>query len=202
MLSSFERDPRFVRSHLSTSEKRRLFDDHLDSIHKKRIDALEGLFAMYSPTLQTDFEDVYASISANPIVTRLDISADRVRRYYNDWSSRRYDQARKDFEAMLSESNFVEYWGRLKQESASKADDRAREALAADTEGDVDEQEGPDLRQMAAQIDLKQLQAVLKVGHTALYMTSADWHNSTSTTSDILPSTTTLQNGNNGSESM
>ena len=140
-----------------------MFDDHIDRLQSKRIDTLESLFAEYAKALDTPFEKVYDNISANPAVTRLDMSRDRLERRYDDWSDRRSAQARKDLEALLSESAFVEYWGRLKQEVASKQDAKAKEALAAETEPDEDAADDVDLRQMAAQIDLKEIQAVLKV---------------------------------------
>lgn len=149
---------------MSMSEKRRLFDQHLDEIYDKRIAALEGLFTQHAPKLTTNFDDVYASISANPAVTRLDLSESRIKRLFDDWSKKRFAQSRQEFDAMLSESTFVDYWGRLKQESADKEEDRAKGVLGNDNEGDEEMNvgDGVDLRAMAAQIDMKEIHAVLK----------------------------------------
>ena len=73
---------------------------------------------------------------------------------------------------MLNESSFVDYWGKMKQELGSKEHERAKEVLGAEgdngDEGDEDDvnnvEEGVDLRAMAAQIDMKELHAVLRVG--------------------------------------
>ena len=90
------------------------------------------------------------------------MSENDIKRLYEGWSRRRYAQARTDFEALLSESNFVEYWGRLKQEAVSKDEERARGLLDNDDE-DTNMEDAVDLKTMASQIDLKELQAVLKV---------------------------------------
>lgn len=167
VLPSFGKDPRFTSSSLPLAQKRRLFDEHLDSIYHKRINALETLFAQHSPKLQTPFEDVYASISSDPHLTRLGLSMSRVERLHEDWQRRRLAQAKKDFETLLNESSFVDYWGKLKQEHTSKEDDRAKGLLGPgendnDEEDEAPEDEAVDLRAMAAQIDLKELHAVLK----------------------------------------
>jgi len=173
VLPSFEKDPRFTDNALTMSEKRRLFDQHLDEIYDKRVAALESLFAEHAPKLTTRFDDVYSSISANPIVTRLDMSENRIHGVFDEWNKKRFEQARKDFDAMLSESKFVDYWGRLKQEAAGSGaeDDRAKDILGQE-EGEDDEmtgEEGVDLRAMAAQIDMKEIHSVLK--HDKRYTT-------------------------------
>lgn len=165
VLPSLENDPRFSNNNLSFAEKRRLFDEHLDEIYDKRIAALESLFAEHAPKLTTRFDDVYSSISANPHVTRLHMSESRVERLFEQWNKKRFDQAHKDFEVLLSESKFVEYWGRLKQDAANKDEDRTKDILNNDAEEDEDmnAEDGVDLKAMAAQIDMKEINAVLKV---------------------------------------
>jgi transcription elongation regulator 1 len=97
------------------------------------------------------------------------MSESSIARLYDDWSRRRSAQAKKDFEKMLSESSFVDYWGKLKQEMGSKEHERAKEVLGNEGDAGADEddvnnvEEGVDLRAMAAQIDMKELHAVLKV---------------------------------------
>ena len=98
-------------------------------------------------------------------------------RLHEDWQRRGLAQAKKDFEALLNESSFVDYWGKLKQEHTSKDDDRAKGLLGPgendnDEEDEAPEDEAVDLRAMAAQIDLKELHAVLKV--TCIVLKSAD----------------------------
>lgn len=165
MLPTFEKDPRFTSSKLSMSERRRLFEDHLNEVYDKRINALEKLFDSHSPSLQTKFEQVYSSISGNPIVTRLGMSETRLNKLFDDWSRKRYLNARKDFEALLSESSFVDYWGKLKQEAASKEEERTKGILGEGGEEDEDGnvEVAVDLKAMAAQIELGEIQAVLKV---------------------------------------
>lgn len=166
VLPNLESDPRFSSNTLTFSDKRRLFDQHLDEIYDKRVAAVEALFAEHAPKLTTRFDDVYSSISASPVVTRLHLSESRIERLFDAWNKKRFDQARKDFDIMLSESKFVDYWGRLKQDAAGKDEERAKEILGADNEGGDDEmnaEDGVDLKAMAAQIDMKEINAVLKV---------------------------------------
>lgn len=165
MLPTFEKDPRFTSSTLSMSARRQLFEDHLNEVYDKRINALEALFATHSPSLQTSFEQVYSSISGNPLVTRLHMSESRLNKLFDDWNRKRFMQARKEFDALLAESSFVEYWGKLKQEAASKEEERTKGILgdADEAEEGEDGAEGTvDLKAMAAQIDLGEIEAVLK----------------------------------------
>lgn len=166
VLPSLEKDPRFSSNNLSFPDKRRLFDHHLDEIYNKRIAALEGLFSEHAPKLTTRFDDVYSSISANVNVTRLHMSESRIEKAYEAWNAKRFEQARKDFDTMLSESAFVDYWGRLKQDAASKdEDDKTKDILGKDNddEEEMDGEEAVDLKAMAAQIDMKEINSVLKV---------------------------------------
>lgn len=174
VLPSLEQDPRFRNNNLSLAEKRRLFDQHLDEIYDKRVGALESLFSEHAPKLTTRFDDVYSAISANPVVTRLHLSESRIERLFDSWNKKRFDQARKDFDAMLSESKFVDYWGRLKQDAAGKDEaDRTKDILGNENEGDeeMNAEDGVDLKAMAAQIDMKEINSVLKVGQVSLFQT-------------------------------
>lgn len=173
VLPSLEKDPRSSSSSLTTGHRRRLFDEHLDALYHKRIGALETLFASHSPKLGTSFPDVYARISADPTLTRLRLSESALERLHADWRNRRFAQAKKEFEAMLKESSFVDYWGKLKQDARENAEDRGRTKEILGAEERVDDgdglddvnniEEGVDLRAMAAQIDMKELHAVLRV---------------------------------------
>ncbi|CAD6581997.1 MAG: hypothetical protein CYPHOPRED_001762 [Cyphobasidiales sp. Tagirdzhanova-0007] len=164
MLPNLDQDPRFITSTFSLSEKRRMFDEHLSELYFKRRDAIEGLFIAHSPNLRSDFETVHSELCGNPAVMRMGMSKNGIKRLFEDWSRRRYAQARKDFDDLLAESNFVEYWGRLKQEALGKDEDRARGLLGNDDDGDenTNMEDAVDLKTMAAQIDMKELQAVLR----------------------------------------
>lgn len=202
VLPGLEKDPRFSSNNLSFSEKRRLFDEHLDEIYDKRIAALEGLFFEHAPKLTTRFDDVYSSISANPIVTRLHLSESRIERLYDAWNRKRFDAARKEFDTMLSESKFVDYWGRLKQDAAGKdEEERTKDLLANDNEDDeeMNAEGAVDLKTMAAQIDMKEINSVLKVSQSTQASAVAIIDMSTrSMTSDLRSLTTIPNQENNG----
>ena len=67
---------------------------------------------------------------------------------------------------MLSESGFVEFWGRLRQEGLAKAreasEKKGGDKSVVPEDEDVDEAEQVDLRAMAANVDLREVHSVLK----------------------------------------
>ena len=66
---------------------------------------------------------------------------------------------------VLSESGFVEFWGRLRQEGLAKAreasDKKGSKSVVPEDE-EADEAEQVDLRAMAANVDLREVHSVLK----------------------------------------
>ena len=159
---SLARDPRFDAPGLSNVDKRHLFDAHLDELYTKRLTTAEALFARHAPALNTPLDDVLPSITPDPAITRLNVSPTRLAQLYESWASRRRDKARADLMALLGESAFVEYWGRMRKEGQARAAD-GKNVL---DNVDQDDEEGggeADLKAMAAAIDLKEVHAVLQV---------------------------------------
>lgn len=82
---------------------------------------------------------------------------------FDSWSRKRVEKARADFEQMMKESAILEHWGRLQKKEDTEGDKKL--AIGQDGEED-DEDEGddvPTLTEMAKQVDLKAIHAVLKV---------------------------------------
>ncbi|BGP15676.1 hypothetical protein JCM10213v2_003665 [Rhodosporidiobolus nylandii] len=161
LVPTLSRDPRFDTPSLYPNDKRRLFDQHLQKLYRTRLADVESLFAQHSPKLTSPFHDVLPSITSDPHVTRLVGSDfDQLERLYDAWLSRRTQKAREDFTQMLRENAIVEHWGRLK-----KMERREKTALIGE-EGkrndESDEDEGPSMQDMAEQVDLKAIHAVLK----------------------------------------
>lgn len=158
------------------SVRRRLFEEHLANLHNKRLAAVEQLFLEHSPSLDTPFTSVLPKISDDPAVARLVPSSaspagadlDRLEELFEEWSTRRAERARKEFESMLGESAFVDFWGRMKKEGLDKAETRGILEEEEGEEAGGEEGSGAvDLKAMAALIDLKEIHAVLKVGSIA-----------------------------------
>ncbi|GAA5941470.1 hypothetical protein JCM3775_004934 [Rhodotorula graminis] len=160
LVPSLSRDPRFDAQALYPSDKRRLFEQHQQKLHRSRVADVEALFAAHSPKLTTPFHDVLPAISSDPHVARLvGTDFDALENLYTASIARRTQRARDDFSQMLRESPILEHWGRMR-----KLEKRDKVALIGQegTRNDESDDDEPDTRDMAEQIDLKAIHAVLK----------------------------------------
>jgi len=158
---NLSQDPRFDHPSLTPRDKRRLFDLHLSTLHRKRVSAVESLFSEHSPALNTPFHDVLPSISDSPHVTRLfGDNFNALEDLYVSWQSRRAAQAKDEFYQLLKESPILEHWGRLQ-----KMEKREDVKLIGEegTRNDESDDEETGAREMAEQVDLKAVHATLKV---------------------------------------
>jgi len=200
---SLSRDPRFDGQALHPSDKRRLFEQHQQKLHRSRVADVEALFAAHSPRLTTPFHDVLPAISSDPHVSRLVGSDfDALEALYEQWLARRTQRAREDFSQMLRESPILEHWGRMR-----KLEKREKVALIGQegTRNDESDDDEADTREMAEQIDLKAIHAVLKVRGfrlTSLFCPHlSDGSATRRTTSGTLSLTTSPKSGSGGSRS-
>jgi transcription elongation regulator 1 len=147
---------------LTQNDKLRLFNDHLARIGDKRQSALNQLFAANCPKLDTTYEEVYPKIVDDFAVKRLGLEGDALEERFRVWKRGQEAQARQDFDAMLGESAFVDFWGRMRK---AKLD----EGALAVAEDEREEGEGAgdggaaSLVDMAKHIDLKEIHSVLRV---------------------------------------
>lgn len=160
-------DPRFDAPALHPADKRRLFEAHQQKLYRSRVGDVEALFAAHAPSLTTPFDAVLPSISSDLHVTRLVGSdLDQLESLYSGWVARRTRQAREDFVQMLKENSVLEHWGRMqKMEKREKGKLIGEEGVREDSDD-----EEPDSREMADQVDLKAIHAVLKVRLRALLL--------------------------------
>lgn len=152
-------DSRFDAPSLHPTDKRRLFDAHQQKLYRSRVGDVESLFAAHATSLTTPFDAVLPAISSDPHVTRL-VGSDfnQLESLYDGWLARRTRQAREDFTQMLKENSVLEHWGRMKKmEKREKGKLIGEEGVREDSED-----EEPDAREMAEQIDLKAIHAVLR----------------------------------------
>lgn len=86
---------------------------------------------------------------------------------YESWQRDRKAKAEKDFLEMLGENAFVEFWGRLRkmQEEGDRkgAQGMNVEVAADDLAGEEGDAEKVDLKTLAKNIDVREIERVLKV---------------------------------------
>lgn len=170
-------DQRFNHPALSIGDKRRLFEQHISRIASKRSNALHDLFATHTPQLDTPYDEVYPKIIDDPIVQRQGLDVQSLEEKWNAWKRTRETTARAEFDVMLGENSFVDFWGKMRKK---KQDEAAAKALQGDDDGGADTEEGQgeglgdggdrDLADLAQQIDLDEIKSVLRVSSNCLLL--------------------------------
>lgn len=179
-LPILSKDPRFNSPSLSPPEKHRLFLAHLSHLQTKRLSALHALFATHAPTLQTPFFSIHSLLAPEFAVTRLKLTADQLEDEYARWQRTRDDLAKREFAEMMGENAFVQFWGGMrKAEGEGEEERRLRRGgggLGGNEESDSEEEEGEegggkgDMLGMAKKIDLREIEAVLKVSRVVSFL--------------------------------
>lgn len=175
MLSQLESDPRYKHPALSEAVKNRLFNAHLDSLAHKRLDALHRLFETHASQLNTPFEQVFPEIVNEFAVTRLNLSPESLQNKYNSWQKVRFARARDDFDRLLAENSFVDFWGRMRNKRLDAA--LVNGIPEEDEEQMIDDEEAggkANLMDMAKQVDLREMHSVLSVSSPVMLTCVAD----------------------------
>ncbi|EIW70763.1 hypothetical protein TREMEDRAFT_61270 [Tremella mesenterica DSM 1558] len=153
-------DPRFSHPSLRSSDKQRLFTEHISHLSSKRSSALHALFSSLAPALDTPFESIYAKLIEDPLVVRLALGPEGLEERYNAWRRAKETEARREFDVMLGENSFVEFWGRMRKKAV---DDEAAKIKDEEMEPDEEDEAGKkNMRELAQQIDLDEIKAVLR----------------------------------------
>lgn len=181
-------DPRYINSLLPIHVQQRLFNTHLDHLRQKHFSSLHSLFTAHSSTIQPlglGLDKKFSSLNPEFVksfnsslpVTKLQLSRSEIEREFDTWQTERYKTARREFEELLSENNFLEFWGKLgksviKSETVGRgaADIGQNEQKAMqvkigneDLVGEEDEEaSAKDQREMAKNIDVTEVERVLK----------------------------------------
>ena len=79
---------------------------------------------------------------------------------FDAWARTRAESARAEFDAMLRENSFVEFWGRLGKIGGKGVDAN----IKYDDIGEDTEEDQVDMKALAKSVDLKEMIKVLKVG--------------------------------------
>lgn len=173
-------DPRFNHPALQYGDKLRLFHAHISRIAGKRSNALHGLFQTNTPELDTPFDQVYPKIIDDPIVQRLGLDVNTLEDRWKAWLANREVEARHQFDVMLGENSFVEFWGKMRKKTVDEAAAAVANAKSDPDQKDDEEEEEDaeglgnggtaDLTALAQQIDLNEIKAVLRVSSFARYV--------------------------------
>lgn len=172
-------DPRFTMSPLSFGVRRSLVEKHITNLRQKHTVNLQALFESHAPSLSTSKLSQLSSSSLTSIQTSLpaqklhldeghDPDARRLEIEFRRWHAERVQRAEREFQEMLNENSFVEFWGRMRkiQEEEKGSEGMNVEVGAEDLAGEEDAGEDvqrADLKALAKSIDVREIERVLKV---------------------------------------
>jgi transcription elongation regulator 1 len=131
----------------------------------KRSNDLDQLFRTHATSLATTYDEIYPKIVEDFAVKRLGLQGSALEDRFKAWHRLRETEARREFDQMLGENSFVEFWGRMRKKKLDEA------ALKVEAD-EMEEGEGlgdggsADLTALAKQIDLDEIKAVLRVSLT------------------------------------
>jgi len=164
-------DPRFDQTALPLKQRQLLFHRHVAALRAKHTAALHALFAAHAPTLDTPFSALpLSSIQTSLPATKLRYDAEHdeigraLEQEYRSWRNQRIVQAEKEFQEMLDENAFVEFWGRVRKMKEGTDGGMKVDVGAEDLAGEEDNGDGEkaDLKTLAKSIDVKEIERVLK----------------------------------------
>ncbi|KZT41872.1 hypothetical protein SISSUDRAFT_981034 [Sistotremastrum suecicum HHB10207 ss-3] len=167
-LSHLNADPRFTTSRLPMNQRLHLFHQHISRLREKHLKNLHAIFSSHAPSLSTPFTALpLSSIQASLPAIKLDFQRAARRKALEDefesWQRGRTLVARQEFNTMLAENSFLEFWGRANKMGGEGIDG----GVPVDEEGG-DEEEGEggggkaDIKSLAKAIDVREVQRVLQ----------------------------------------
>ncbi|ORX36775.1 hypothetical protein BD324DRAFT_467240 [Kockovaella imperatae] len=154
-------DPRFNHPSLSSHDKQRMFGEHVTRISSKRSNALHSLFEANFPSLDTSYESVYPHIIDDPLVKRLQLSPDALEARFDEWKQSRLADARRDFDEMLGDNSFVDFWSKMRKKTLDEEAAKVKEDEMDDGEG-LGEGGDADITALGRQINLEEIKSVLR----------------------------------------
>ncbi|KAF8655281.1 hypothetical protein AX16_003180 [Volvariella volvacea WC 439] len=162
-LLQLQRDPRMQHSPLPLNQQLHLFHSHQSHLRTKHLNGLYALFEAHAPTLATSFSTLpVSSLLTSAPSSRLGYDVGMLENEFKKWNRERTQRARKEFDEMLSENLFVEFWGKLRKIGGEGVEGGVR----ADGDGDDDEGVGGggkvDMKALAKNVDVEEMEKVLK----------------------------------------
>lgn len=96
--------------------------------------------------------------------TNMDPDAQKLEKEYNRWRAARRERAVREFQEMLDENSFVEFWGRIRKMGVTNNGDMQVEIDDEDLEGENGGDRGKiDLKALAKSVNVQEIERVLKV---------------------------------------
>lgn len=146
---------------------------------------MHSLFASNTLSLASPFSSLplESLLSSSPAI-KLGLDIERLEREFEKWQRERTTDARKDFDEMLGENSFVEFWGRLRKIGGEGVDGGVK---ADEMEEDEGEAGGGkvDMKVLAQSVDVQEVEKVLKVRVAARSVTHSLTYLFSRTTSDM-----------------
>ncbi|RUP49438.1 hypothetical protein BC936DRAFT_142523 [Jimgerdemannia flammicorona] len=152
--ADLERDTRFHSAGLYEADRRQLFDEHVDKLHRTRVDQFHRLLDEHV-RLDTTWLEVLPVVRDDPRATRLSRDEDALEKVFDAYMVERVKTAKKEFEELLRENQFVEF--RVRWVGMGGGGAAAPGEEGEDTEPRV-----------VPKLDLKEIHAVLKVRGQAI----------------------------------
>ncbi|EJU03929.1 hypothetical protein DACRYDRAFT_115219 [Dacryopinax primogenitus] len=168
-LPALRSDPRFRG--LSEGRKQQMFAEHRDQLRLRQIGALRTLFLAHAPELDTPFSALPVSLITSLPASKLGLNPRTLAKEFDTWCEEKLATARKEFDDMLRENSFVQFWGQAKklgQASAAEAEQQGVQLEETAAYGDEEEfvSEEADgaggLGKRAAEVGLEQVERVLR----------------------------------------
>lgn len=156
--ADLERDPRFHSTGLDEDDRRRLFDEHVDKLHRTRVEQFHRLLDEHVQ-LDTTWLEVLPVVRDDPRATRLGKDEEALEKMFDAYMVERLNRAKREFEELLRESQFVEFRVRWVGMGGGGA--------AGPGEVEEGEDTGP---RVIPKLDLKEIHAVLKEDKRYLVM--------------------------------
>uniref|UniRef100_A0A914C9L1 WW domain-containing protein n=1 Tax=Acrobeloides nanus TaxID=290746 RepID=A0A914C9L1_9BILA len=95
---------------LDREAKERLFDEHIDSLEKKRRDLFYQLLNEQDQiTFNTKWRDARKIIADDEKFSKIHANERKTERYFRDWTDKRHDDALQDFKDLLRETKIITY---------------------------------------------------------------------------------------------
>ncbi|KAL1413535.1 hypothetical protein Q8F55_001309 [Vanrija albida] len=159
---TLSKDPRFNPPALRPGDKRRLFEERIAQLGSSKSNALSKLFATHATELDTDFSAIYDTIAEDPLVARLGLDSGALEDRFDAWQRARESEARREFDTLLGENTFVDFWGRMRNKVTDEAAAAVKELDERDEGEGIGEGGDADISKLAGQIDLAEIKQVLR----------------------------------------
>lgn len=167
-------DPRFSTPNdpLLPEDKAEYFSNHVAHISDRRRDQLARIFSKHTRHSDgTESLDIEPEVVVTLVANDSEYENSGVRLFagtrealgyeYAEWNKWRHKRARDEFEEMLNENAFVDFWGRLRKEREHQENSTVNTNVQPE---DEDEGEtGATILDMASNVELKEIESVLQV---------------------------------------